>query len=145
MQTQRDPNQNSPRRRYSPGALGLPLLAGLAGLAGLLMLTGCIRCAYTAEPRSPGSISRHSDDNASWHNDKYHRKGGRSSTSAGSSGSSASSASSAFSPRSCRSEPTSVTSHLRGTGSFNDAASGHRYCDAGRRWPLVRRWQSGLG
>jgi hypothetical protein len=43
MQPQQAPDQNSPRRRYSPGALGLPLFALLAGLASLLMLTGCIR------------------------------------------------------------------------------------------------------
>ena len=62
MQTQRDPNQNSPRRRYSPGALGLPLLAGLAGLAGLLMLTGCIRVEISGfdpfDSSSSGNIER---------------------------------------------------------------------------------------
>ena len=62
MQTQRDPNQNSPRRRYSPGALGLPLLAGLAGLAGLLMLTGCIRVEISGfdpfNSSSPGTLER---------------------------------------------------------------------------------------
>ena len=40
MQPRQAPDQNSPRRRYSPGALGFALFAGLASL---LVLTGCIR------------------------------------------------------------------------------------------------------
>ena len=40
MQPRQAPDQDSPRRHFSPGALGLALLTGLASL---LMLTGCIR------------------------------------------------------------------------------------------------------